>query len=440
MKLLQAVLKKPVYIFFILCALLGLSIFRDYGFTWDEPLFYKYADALGYAYNPANWFSGHFDLNLSYGPSATDHKTRGPAYLLLAREPVYLIEKLNIQTDDAWHLVNYLAFLLGVYFLFQLCSRLMGSPAALAASALFLFQPLLFGHAFINPKDPPFLVFLTGSVYLGIGMVDRLADPNARPWRSSLVTVLLAAFFLGIATSIRVLGPLAGVIVFIYFLIHKPNRTNLFWMVLYAVLAALVMFASWPYLWENPIHFFQVSQFMSDNPTGLQVLFGGQIYRAYDLPLRYLPFYLFFTLTEPVWPFFLLGLVCAFLKLRTDRATLSQALLFLAWFAIPFTYDILRHPPIYDGMRHFLFILPPIFIFAGFTFEFLFEALQKVWRNALLILVALSPRFFGIIQLHPYSYTYYIAFIGGTAGVSRRYETDFWLTSYKQAVLQLCQP
>ncbi len=58
------------------------------------------------------------------------------------------------------------------------------------------------------------------------------------------------------------------------------------------------MLATWPYLWESPFRFLQVFQFMSDNPTVLPVLFGDQIYRAYDLPRRYLPFFLFFTLTE----------------------------------------------------------------------------------------------------------------------------------------------
>src|SRR5512135_1384443 len=104
----------------------GVITFRDYGLTWDEPLFYKYADALGYAYTPANWLSGHFDLNLSYGPSADDHKTRGPGYLLLAREPVYLLELLRIDPISAWHLVNFLAFVAGVYFVYRLSCMFAG--------------------------------------------------------------------------------------------------------------------------------------------------------------------------------------------------------------------------------------------------------------------------------------------------------------------------
>jgi 4-amino-4-deoxy-L-arabinose transferase-like glycosyltransferase len=433
------ILKRPIIILLAVCLIAGFFIFRDYGFTWDEPLFYKYADALGYAYNPVNWFSGHFDLNNSYGPSASDHKNRGPAYLFLAREPVYFIEKFHANTDDAWHLVNFLTFLLGVFFIYKICERFVQPWAAFAASALFTFQPLLWGHAFINPKDPPFLVFLTGSVYLGFRMVDQLVESNNRSAHKTFLQILLPAFVLGIATSIRVLGPLAGLFVVIYFLTRRPTRQTLLWMALYAALSIVVMIITWPYLWESPLRFVQVFQFMSDNPTGLQVLFADQVYRAYNLPLRYIPFYLFFTLTEFVWPLFAIGFVAAFFKLKKDVPKLTQAALILLWFLIPAGYAIIRNPPDFDGMRHFLFMLPPIFIFAAFAFDWFFEKIQRVWINIALMIVILAPGIYSIIQLHPYEYAYYNSFIGGTGGAFRHYETDYWLTCYKQAVEEFNQ-
>ncbi len=429
----------PILLLLVSSLVIGLFIFRDYGFTWDEPLFYDYADALGYAYTPANWFSGHFDLNNSYGPSASDHKNRGPAYLLLAREPVYFIENFQIPTDDAWHLVNFLTYLLGVFFLYKLSERFMRPWAAFAASALFTFQPLLWGHAFINPKDPPFLVFLTGSVYLGFRMVDQLVESKNQSARKTFFQILLPAFVLGVATSIRVLGPLAGIFVVIYFLTRRPSRQAFLWMVLYAALSIAIMIATWPYLWESPLRFIQVFQFMSDNPTGLQVLFAGQVYRAFNLPITYLPFYLIATLTEPVWPLFALGFIAAFFKLKNDFRKLVQVALIFAWFFIPFAYAIWRNPPDFDGMRHFLFMLPPMFIFAGFAFDWFFSKVKKAWINIALIIIILVPGIYAMIQLHPYEYAYYNSFVGGTKGVFRHYETDYWLTCYKQAVEEFNQ-
>jgi hypothetical protein len=193
---------------------------------------------------------------------------------------------------------------------------------------------------------------------------------------------------------------------------------------------------------------------MSDNPTNLSVLFNGQAYRAGELPLRYLPFMLTTTLTEPVWILFTLGLFIAYGRMSKDQLNNKSAqpthhvslTLILAWVLILLAYVFLRRPAMYDGFRHFLFILPPVFIFIGFTFDFIFDKLSLIskfpgdtisWLRAGLLIVITIPGIIGIIHLHPYEYTYYNSFIGGTDGAFRKYETDYWLTCYKDAVEQL---
>jgi hypothetical protein len=445
-------IKNPIHILLAINILIGLFIFRDYGLSWDEPLFYSYGDALGYAYTPANWFSGHFDLNNSYGASAEDHKTRGPAYLFLARNFVYGLENLGSDSASTWHLVNFLFFQFGIYFLYRIAKRWVKPSAAFAAAALFSYQPLLWGHAFINPKDPPFLTFFLASVCLGFEMVDKLVD-DSNSQKQKVANVILPALVLGITTSIRVLGPLAGLLVVIYlitsFIQKKP--TTFPWLVfgLYGIMAILTMFITWPYLWESPIaRFVDVFRLMSDNPTTLAVLFGGAVYRAGELPHRYLPFLLATTLTEPVWFLFMFGLVIGYWKIHTNRLYKTKYFvsltLILAWLLILIAYVLLRRPAMYDGFRHFLFILPPVFIFIGFAFEFIFERIKTsslaiYWIRAVLLIVLIAPGAIGIIQLHPYEYAYYNSFVGGTDGAFRKYETDYWLTCYKEAVEQLNQ-
>jgi hypothetical protein len=445
--------------------LAGLLIFRDYGYSWDEPLFYDYAQSLGYAYSPQEWLSGEFDLERSFGSSGDDHKTRGPAYLLLARWPASLLQTLGLDIASAWHLVNFLFFQLGIYFLYRLSLRWIRPSAALATAALFAWQPMLWGHAFINPKDPPFLVFFLASVCLGFEMVDRLSE-EAITTRQKISAVILPAMFLGIATSIRVLGPLAGLLVVVYALVKSGRRfaSLLAPFVFYAVLAIAVMFATWPFLWGDPVQrFLDVFLLMSDNPTTLSVLFEGEVYRAGELPRRYLPFMLATTLTEPVLPLCILGVCLAYarsfkdlidqrraartqenaeiwmsLRSSLDVATIKEQLasltLILAWFGILLAYVLLRRPAMYDGLRHFLFILPPIFLFAGITFDFLMERLNSSLLKAVLGLILLAPGIAGMVQLHPYEYTYYNSYVGGTGGAFRQYETDYWLTCYREAV------
>jgi hypothetical protein len=490
----QRPLTKHIPFILLILALLtfGLFSFRDYGLSWDEPLFYDYGEALGYAYTPANWFRADFDLNNAYGSSGDDHKTRGPAYLLLARTPVHVLESLGIDAPSAWHLVNFLTFLLGVYFVYRLSLRWMGEWAAFGAAALFSTQPLLIGHAFINPKDMPFLVFFTGALLFGFEMVDGIFN-KTKSVKRKMLGVVVAAFFLGIATSIRVLAPLAGILVTIYFFVGRtgsppdtieqntiPLHKKTLWVLLYAFIIILFMLASWPYLWESPLkNFFQVFLFMSENPTGLQVLFNGEVYRAFELPRRYLPTLLGITLTEPVWLLFSIGLFIRALNdwklprglqnlqiLRRSRETSDSEpnrtlstdyWLTLTAFIIPFLYVILRQPPMYDGFRHFLFILPPVFVSAGFVFQIIINIVLKPSYNKekensrhslireilvkalppLLILALLTPNLLSIANLHPFEYTYYNSFVGGTGGAFRTYETDYWLTCYKQAVEQV---
>src|SRR5688572_6355676 len=439
-------IEKPIYILLAANILVGLLVFRDYGFSWDEPLFYNYADSLGYAYSPTEWFSGRFDVDNSYGASGDDHKTRGPAFLFLAREPVYLLETFGLDSASAWHLVNFLFFQLGVYFLYRLSTRWISPSAALAAAALFSWQPLLWGHAFINPKDPPFLVFFLASVCLGFEMVDGIVSDTKND-REKILGLIIPAISLGITTSIRVLGPLAGLIILTYFvtriLQEKKSRVSVSpWLmfIAYSFIAIIAMFLTWPFLWESPVsRFLEVLKLMSDNPTNLSVLFAGDVYRAGELPRRYLPFMLATTLTEPVWILFISGIYIGYWKLFTEDPLmktnkLTTLTLTLLWFLLLVAYVLIRRPSMYDGLRHFLFILPPVFIFTGFAFEFLFQHIALNWLRAAIVLTLLFPGLAGIFKLHPYEYTYYNSLIGGTSHAFRNYETDYWLTCYKEAV------
>jgi hypothetical protein len=158
------------------------------------------------------------------------------------------------------------------------------------------------------------------------------------------------------------------------------------------------MFATWPYLWLDPLgKFIEVFVFMSDNPTQLNVLFAGENYPAGEIPRRYLPVLLAYTLTEPFWLLTFLGGLIAFWK-SDNKQRFTLACLRYGFF-IPFAYVLLRRPAMYDGYRHFLFILPPLFIFTGFAFEAVFAWMKQIWQKAIFVLAILA---FGIAH-HPTS-------------------------------------
>jgi len=96
----------------------------------------------------------------------------------------------------------------------------------------------------------------------------------------------------------------------------------------------------------------------------------------------------------------------------------------------------------YDGIRHFLVILPPLTILIGFTawqvgkylyslslkkrhFYFVFFILI-VWLGYLQILVK-------DVTLHPYQIVYFNQLTGGIKGAYYQFDLDYWGQSMKEA-------
>lgn len=502
---------------FIAIALLGLLITRQFGESWDELKFYKYADSVLEAYT--TWpTTGTIPL------TGNTYDNYGPAYVMAVALGARALQPiLGWSISDLRHLLYFFTFLAGIWAFHELGKRWLSPIAAIGATLLFATQPLFVGHAFISPKDIPFLAFFLLSLHFGLRLFDTLeplppsglssrsrrtlltltalwlasvigliaatdaihalltnlvraaaagepnliariasdihtADPQiyiqkffvlfiqlraAFVLLSSFLIILLyrkflpstfhfllsiapAAILLGLTICIRILGPLAGLLVALYALRNKGKQAILP-LVIYAFIALAAMYATWPYLWPNPIgHLVESIEVMAKYPWQGQVLFDGALYASTELPRSYLPVLLGIQLTEPVWALFFVGLAVAAWKSRENRDLL---LLTLIWFLLPMLGFIAARSPLYDNFRQVIFILPPVFWVAGVAFE-------KIKRPALqvaLIVLCILPGVVDGIRLHPYEYIYYNRFIGGEQGTLRKFELDYWGTSYREA-------
>jgi hypothetical protein len=560
----------PLILLVIINIIIGVFTFQDYGLSWDEPLFYKYADAVGYAYAIQSRIEGTFDIQNAYGPSG-DHALYGPAYLLIARNFVYLFEKVTgISRTTLWHLLNFITLQVGVIFLYLITRRWVSSWASFSASVTFSTQPLIWGHGFINPKDIPFLVFFLAALYFGLRFIDLIvskqqlyqsssemkldawrtkkwpwiiagsltlalvlfvilfnplieswmrtimdsfytASPNSiwgrmfhaiaedadkvdvdyyagkiisiyHYFRIILLAILLPLFLfiismimwptasqqlwqkmvsslkditfsnrnvsfwqalkkaaipgivLGLAVSIRILGILVGVLVVVLFLINNRRRP-IRELTIYMIVALVTTYVTWPYLWYSPIkNFVEVIRLMSNNPQPVGLIFNGAEVNSTLLPWTYLPTLLGITLTEPVWFLFFIGLALAVFRIIKKQMEWRDFTVTFFGFLIPFLYVIIFRPPMYDGFRHFLFILPPIFVVIGIFFDTLIRWFHRPIIPWALLIMFTIPGVLGITNLYPFEYTYYNAFVGGPSGTYRKYENDYWLTCYLEAM------
>lgn len=431
----QKIRTHPILILLIINLLIGLFTFRDYGLSWDEPLYYDYGQASEYAYSIPARLNGTFDLEKSFGASASDHVTRGPAYLVIAGQFQNLLEFFGLDMASAWHLTNFITFQIGLIFFYKFIRRWLDRWPATVSTAFFAFQPVLWQHAFMNPKDMPFAVFMLISITLGFRMVDVWNEGSPTPSKI-FTTSIIPAILLGLTTAIRFIGPYAVLLIGLYFLTTK-NWKAIWGFIPYGVIALITMYAFWPFLWPDPIgRFIFVLNAMANAPADLKILFMGVLYPAYELPRRYFLTLLTYTLTEPTWLLFIIGSFIALKKAFQESKDRAKLGITFIWFAFVISALIIVNPPNSDGYRHYLFMLPPVFVFAGFAINEAFTRLQNVWSKAAFSSAILLPAILANIALHPYQYAYYNTFAGGTDKAFRQYETDYWLTCYREAVME----
>jgi 4-amino-4-deoxy-L-arabinose transferase-like glycosyltransferase len=406
----------------IIPLIVGLLTFRDYGESWDEASKRAYAeyalDAYQYLLHPRG-----------LPPFGNELNYYGPAYFMLAAVASRLIQLLvpAWTAAEAWHLFYFLTFLAGVWILYLLSKRFMSDWAAFGVALLYLTQPLFWGHAFINPKDTPFAAFFMLSLYLGFKMAE--AEKGKYLW------ALSAGLVLGFSASFRILAPYAALLIAFYFLRTKGVKAIPF-LVVYAATAIAATYLTWPYLWADPIHrFLESLRVMSAFPFEQTVLFKGELYPASRLPLSYIPTLLRIQLTEPLLLLFAFGLVISLNHFANgERFTF---LLFIFWFLLPVTAIVVSGSTLYDNFRQLFFLLPPVFILAGLTLDYIFRKLTTTPARLILLLLLSA---FGVVpafQLHPYEYVYYNSQVNGTAGAYRNFEMDYWDTSFPEAARYL---
>ena len=197
--------------------LLAFGIFlitlADYGASYDEPLFYEYADRMVDAYKKMA-FGENIDSLLDF----YDLPFYGPAYLIIGRLAIGGIRLVvpGLEIYNAWHTVNFATFLLGGVLVYLLTRRIASKPASFIAACLYLTQPLLWGHGAMNPKDGPFMTTFLAVMVTGLKMVDGFNHPGAdqrarngsktgwsRGWKAATIITLLAG---GILFADRAFG------------------------------------------------------------------------------------------------------------------------------------------------------------------------------------------------------------------------------------------
>ncbi len=177
----------PGIVLFFASVVVGLSLYQDYGISWDEPI-QREIGTLTYNY-------------VSKGDQAfksSEFRDLGTGFELVL---VFIEKKLHIEDSRdiylARHLATHLLFLLSVFCGYILCLRLFKDQfIACLGFVLLAFMPRIYAHSYFNSKDIPFLCS-----FIITFMVGQMAfEKNRSGW------YLLLGLAAGYATSIRAMG------------------------------------------------------------------------------------------------------------------------------------------------------------------------------------------------------------------------------------------
>ncbi len=412
--------------------------FKDYGLGWDDYTHAEYADLLlkmfgsGFhntdALSFANlyMYGGGFDM-----AAALMHKV------------------IPLELFETRRLLGAIVGIIGLGVTWRVARRVGGPVAGLATIALLALCPTFYGHMFMNPKDAPFAVAM---MVLMLGLV-RLAQEYPAP---SPRTILIVGIGAGLAIGCRILGGLSliyAVVGFMPLLIddvrHQGPREaarrfahTLYVLIPGLIFGYLIMGLIWPWSIMEPANPLRALTYFShffEKPW--KEMFDGALVSVPDMPWSYLPTLFALQLPELLLALLAGGVAITLMALpRKDVAPRQKTILLMLTLAatLPLMIAMVKRPALYNGIRHFIFVVPPMTVLAGVAFAKLIDWLRVNHRGAQAAAVAVFS--FGLmlpaaemIRLHPYQYTHFNYIAGTVRYADNFFMLDYWGLALKQA-------
>jgi len=301
---------------------------------------------------------------------------------------------------------------------------------------------------FINAKDAPFAAAMAVMLLAMIRAFEEFSQPGAR-------TVALAGIGIGLAFGSRILAAIAAPCALAALLLIVVSETRMagfrksvarvgeFLLRLLPALALgyLIMGLLWPWSILEPLNPVRAAEYFDkffEKPW--RELYAGKIISVTAMPADYLPRLFAFKLPEIMLVLGLAGVAGAFFAATRRQLPLNRRASFVlvALAAIlPVLVAILAHPAFYNGLRHFVFVVPPFAAIGGLAGAWLFERAHALGKVATAALVAifvgsLALPLSDMVRLHPYQYTAFNWASGGVQMAHDNYMLDYWGLAFKQ--------
>ena len=416
----------------------GLT-FRDYGLGWDDYTHAEYADLLLRMYGSGFKDTGALSFANLY--------MYGGGFDMAA---ALLHKVIPLELFETRRLLGAVVGVIGLAVTWRLGRRVGGPVAGLAALAAAGTVPdLLRAHVHESEGcavrrgdgDPD-----AGACPAGRGISGSLAanHPDRRAWRRTVDRLAhprrarsgLRARRFRAACSWKRFAPIARA---------RPasvSCTSSIVLMPGLILGYLVMGLIWPWSImepDNPFHALTYFSHFFEKPW--KEMFDGALVSVPDMPWSYLPTLFALQLPEVLLGLLVAGVIGTLMVLpRRDVAARRKTILLMLTAAatLPLLIAMVKRPALYNGIRHFIFVIPPMTVLAGAAFAWGMNWLRenrRSWQPAARRPLRLRPDVAAgeMIRLHPYQYTHFNYIAGTVREADDRFMLDYWGLALKQA-------
>jgi len=309
-------------------------------------------------------------------------------------------------------------FLLAIWCFYKIGKRIFKTPKTAGIGAILLaLYPPLFVHANINSKDTFFLILIVYCLYFLLRFFET----------KKLLFMLAMCMIAGMASTIRI----SGFIVFFIFItgIWFRKEIALKALLKFSLIGIFIFITSYylffPYLWLHPLDgIHNILAYTTNNPWPSKTLCAGILIQPGNAPWWYLLSWMGVTIPCLILALLITGTIQYF-KNPKLRKSATIKVIFLMFF-LPVSMVILIRPTLYDGWRHFQFLIVPITLIAGLGMEPLFIGSKgKIWSLAIAGYTAIT-----FFLWTPYGFVYMNEFYA-TACPPNSFTQDYWGLSAK---------
>lgn len=407
----------------IIFLLLNLAIIGDFGFSWDEPLHWKYGKVLyNFLFEGKKIPDAYVEMDLTQ----TDISYYTPIFSFFQYFSFKILhQNLGVLPEIAsYHIPTLLLSSIGLFFLIHLLSEKFSIITALIAALFLSTFPFFIGHSHYGLKDVPVAIFLMLEMFYFLKFLEK------RNMKFALFCGIISGIGFNLRITILLAIPVMALWLIIYFLKKKISfkEVGIASLIFFITFISFIILTN-PIFWFNPFGIIKKVQYFSTFGWG-SALYMGKIYNT--LPWHY-PFISLFIVTPPaVLLFFSLGSIVGFLERNI------KILYIFSWWLVPLL--IISTPLVneHNGIRHFQFATIPIVSISSIGFVYILRKIKNARLQAvlfILLFVNFILLIYTLIGIHPYESTYFNFLVGGTGGPYKRFYIDDYGTSMSEGCI-----